>query len=238
MNRVGSITLHFFVVGDLFEYILDRFSIPSASTKKGKWVFSELVHQDTKLEVRQEPTISRMRPPPSGHMVINMKTTITTHGAHNGVIVHAGVQSGAGTSQGVFSQLYAATSHIRKDHPASKWALELWSLFVCLFVCLLHGQPSETTHRWGIEQRTVQLHEQQNKHEHANYNIGWNVKESAEELRCRRIRETELLENRWNKNTNMTAYFVYYRVSQKMPCTRLKPLILHLIDCFSLEYVL
>ncbi|WKX92011.1 hypothetical protein Q1695_010219 [Nippostrongylus brasiliensis] len=40
-----------------------------------------------------------MRPPPSGHMVINMKTTITTHGAHNGVVVHAGVQSGAGTSQ-------------------------------------------------------------------------------------------------------------------------------------------
>uniref|UniRef100_A0A0K0DIQ6 SET domain-containing protein n=1 Tax=Angiostrongylus cantonensis TaxID=6313 RepID=A0A0K0DIQ6_ANGCA len=33
-----------------------------------------------------------MRQPPSGHMVINMRTTITTHGAHNGMIVQADAQ--------------------------------------------------------------------------------------------------------------------------------------------------
>ncbi|KAK5979229.1 hypothetical protein GCK32_020029 [Trichostrongylus colubriformis] len=56
-----------------------------------------------------------MRPPPTGQMVINMKTTITTHGAHNGVIVHAGVQSGANTSQG--SQWYVPSQFPQIETP-------------------------------------------------------------------------------------------------------------------------
>ncbi|RCN48474.1 hypothetical protein ANCCAN_05469 [Ancylostoma caninum] len=58
-----------------------------------------------------------MRPPPSGHMIINMKTTITTHGAHNGVIVHAGVQSGPSSSQGQGSQWYVPSQFPQIETP-------------------------------------------------------------------------------------------------------------------------
>nr|CDJ89577.1 Hypothetical protein CBG12649 [Haemonchus contortus] len=65
---------------------------------------------------RLQSSATKMRPPPTGHMVINMKTTITTHGAHNGVIVHAGVQSGgAGTSQG--SQWYIPSQFPQIETP-------------------------------------------------------------------------------------------------------------------------
>ncbi|ETN86250.1 hypothetical protein NECAME_01379 [Necator americanus] len=60
-----------------------------------------------------------MRPPPTGHMVINMKTTITTHGAHNGVIVHAGVQSGSGgNSQGQGPQWYVPSQFPQIETPS------------------------------------------------------------------------------------------------------------------------
>ncbi|VDM56388.1 unnamed protein product [Angiostrongylus costaricensis] len=58
-----------------------------------------------------------MRPPPSGHMVINMKTTITTHGAHNGVIVQAGVHSGSRTLQN--AQWYVPSRFPQIDTPGS-----------------------------------------------------------------------------------------------------------------------
>ncbi|EPB69411.1 hypothetical protein ANCCEY_11509 [Ancylostoma ceylanicum] len=63
------------------------------------------------------PPSDKMRPPPSGHMIINMKTTITTHGAHNGVIVHAGVQSGPGSSQGQGSQWYVPSQFPQIETP-------------------------------------------------------------------------------------------------------------------------
>ena len=61
----------------------------------------ERISQQTRNRDRERESDGRPRPssnaaaiPPVGHMVINMKTTITTQGCHNGVIVQSGVQSG------------------------------------------------------------------------------------------------------------------------------------------------
>lgn len=74
----------------------------------------ERISQQTRNRDRERESDGRPRPssnaaaiPPVGHMVINMKTTITTQGCHNGVIVQSGIQgSGVGASHGSISLEY------------------------------------------------------------------------------------------------------------------------------------